>query len=84
MTNPESGRIDYRYNPAGSVREKKFLQDTGVQVIVTMEYDRLERITSKSYAGAAGTPNVVYCYDGRTTTGSGCSGTRRRRTGRGG
>ncbi len=65
-TNPESGSINYTYFPNGTLHTRMDTRNT-----ITYQYDGLQRILSKSYSGQDTTPNVIYCYDGATSTAGG-------------
>ncbi len=61
MDDPDMGEWSYAYNPAGSLLE----QTDARGCVITFEYDQFERLTGKSYGGAAGCvqPSVAYTYD---------------------
>jgi YD repeat-containing protein len=63
-TNPESGTTTYTYDNNGNLHTKT---DANTNV-TTLSYDALNRVTSKTYTFTSGysTPNVTYCYDGKT------------------
>jgi RHS repeat-associated protein len=56
-SNPESGTIDYQYDPNGNLISKEDARG----VTTTYSYDYLNRPTSRSYSD--GTPTVTYAYD---------------------
>lgn len=61
--NPESGTIQYAYDPNGNLASK-----TDAPLITTgFTYDALNRVTSRNYSNEtsdrAPTPNVTYFYD---------------------
>jgi RHS repeat-associated protein len=64
-TNPESGLISYKYDDNSNLIEKQdartIPQSTQLKVTTTYTYDKLNRVTSKSYND--GTPTVAYYYD---------------------
>jgi RHS repeat-associated protein len=68
-TNPESGKLEYRYDDNGNLIEKQDarLNQSNAQVTISYSYDKLNRVTSKSYND--GTPNVSYFYDAVPTSG---------------
>jgi RHS repeat-associated protein len=63
--NPESGTINYGYDPNGNLTQKTDAR--GVQTAYV--YDALNRVTQRNYSAPADlpnyqtTPNVVYTYD---------------------
>ncbi len=60
--NPESGTINYQYDPNGNLISKIDVRGVAVSYV----YDALNRITRRSYAGETGgyqTPMVTYLYD---------------------
>ncbi|MBN2007556.1 MAG: hypothetical protein JXA21_29695 [Anaerolineae bacterium] len=61
MSDPDMGGWSYAYNPAGSLTE----QTDARGCAITFTYDHLERLTGKSYGGAAvcSQPPVSYIYD---------------------
>jgi len=67
--NPESGLLTYDYDDNGNLLEKKDarLNQSNAQVTITYSYDKLNRLTSKSYND--GTPNVSYFYDAVPSSG---------------
>jgi YD repeat-containing protein len=70
-TNPENGATTYSYDPNGNLTQKTDARG----VTATMTYDKLNRITSKTYSGdtpgataiANATPSVNYFYDNYST-----------------
>jgi YD repeat-containing protein len=60
-TNPESGQIGYAYDANGNVKTRTDPRS----VTTTYNYDALNRVFLKSYAGTPAAPNVTYCYDGQ-------------------
>jgi RHS repeat-associated protein len=58
--NPESGTINYQYDPNGNLTRK-----TDARSITTdYTYDALNRVTFRNYSGS--TPDVTYTYDNLT------------------
>jgi RHS repeat-associated protein len=76
--NPESGTTSYTYDGNGNMLTKT----DGRGVVTNLSYDTLNRVTSRIYTIAAGTPTpiagytagspVTYCYDGSPAA-AGCS-----------
>ena len=70
-TNPESGNITYSYDLNGNLSTKvapKPNQTGSATVTTTNTYDKLNRLTKKSYNDGS-TPTVQFAYDGATLTG---------------
>lgn len=78
MTDPDMGHWIYRYDESGNLIE----QINGRGETVRFEYDRLNRLTLKSYPAGSSDRDVVYTYDiglntvGRLSAISDGSGTR--------
>ncbi len=63
-TNPETGTVTYSYDGNGNV-----LTSTDARpVVATYTYDALNRVTSKTYNDANGTPSSCFQYDGASVT----------------
>lgn len=70
-TNPESGTITYVYDNDSelSTRTRPAPNQTGsLQVVTTMSYDQLHRVTGTTYSDS--TPPVTYNYDETTAFGA--------------
>jgi YD repeat-containing protein len=70
-TNPESGTINYQYDNNGNLTQKtdpRLLADNVTHVMVTYDYDVLNRIKTRTYND--GTPNVTFSYDATTVANS--------------
>jgi RHS repeat-associated protein len=61
-SNPESGQMNYQYDPNGNLTDKQDALGTSVYY----SYDSLNRLTSKTYSDST-TPWVNYYYDSTTT-----------------
>jgi len=61
--NPESGIINYNYDPNGNLAQKTDARN----VVVSYTYDALNRVIQRSYSGETmySTPTVTYEYDGQ-------------------
>ena len=62
--NPESGTVNYEYDPNGNLKRKlsaRLLSDNITRITTTYVYDELNRVKTRSYND--GTPNVTYLYD---------------------
>jgi uncharacterized protein RhaS with RHS repeats len=58
-TNPESGPVSYTYAEGGDLLTRTDSRG----VVVSMAYDAMHRLRTKSYSGDGGiTPNVTYSY----------------------
>jgi len=72
-SNPESGTVSYTYDNSGNLLTRTDARN----LLTTTAYDNLKRTKTKSYSDGT-TPNVTYCYDGTTWTGTyaQCTGSR--------
>jgi len=72
-SNPESGTVSYTYDNSGNLLTRTDARS----LVTTTAYDNLKRTKTKSYSDGT-TPNVTYCYDGTTWTGTyaQCTGSR--------
>ncbi len=68
--NPESGTINYSYDPNGNVSSKIApLPNASTGTVTTnYQYDALNRLTAKTYTGMT-MPNLRFGYDGTALTG---------------
>ncbi|MBL0161392.1 MAG: RHS repeat protein [Bryobacterales bacterium] len=65
------------YDDSGNLVYKKDAAD----LVATMAYDGLSRVTQKSFSGSAA-PTVNWCYDGQSWNGSICTGSQANSLGR--
>ena len=65
--NPESGTVDYEYDNSGNLTKRIQRRPGQGDYSVTMSYDALDRVTSKTYThSGTHSPNVSYAYDTAT------------------
>jgi uncharacterized protein RhaS with RHS repeats len=69
--NPETGLIEYTLKPGGQILTRQDARRASYRA--TYSYDELDRVTRIEYGDPGKTPTVIYCYDLRIYTGSGCS-----------